>query len=100
MAGFFCMTRETFDSAHANGLKAIGYKIGLEICVRARCRRIKEVPIRFEDRQVGESKLGMGQQIAYIGQLAHLYWARFPTAVVVLFTFVFMALAAGLLFVW
>lgn len=99
MAGFFCLTRETFDTARANGMKAIGYKIGLEICVRARCRRIKEVPIRFEDRQVGESKLGMGQQLAYLGQLARLYWARFPTALVVL-PILLAAIAATLLFVW
>jgi dolichol-phosphate mannosyltransferase len=100
MAGFFCLRRDTFDAARANGLKAIGYKIGLEICVRSRCNRIQEVPIRFEDRQMGESKLGIGQQIAYLGQLAHLYWARFPIPLVAVLVFSLVAFAASLLIVW
>jgi len=56
------------------------------------------VPIRFEDRRAGESKLGLGQQLEYLKQLALLYWDRFPTAVVGVCTALLAALVAGLIF--
>jgi len=78
MAGFFCIRRETFESARRNGMRAIGYKIGLEICVRSGCRRIREIPIHFVDRHVGTSKLTARQQLLYLKQLVHLFLARRP----------------------
>lgn len=78
MAGYFCLHRRTFESAQKNGLLPIGYKIGLEICVRAGCSRISEVPIHFVDRCEGESKLTTRQQLLYLRQLLHLFVARRP----------------------
>lgn len=77
MAGFFAIRRSTL--ARATELRPIGYKIGLELIVRCGCRDIVEVPILFQDRAVGESKLTAAQQWLYIRHLARLYSARFVT---------------------
>ncbi len=73
MAGFFALRRETFASAAA--LDPIGYKIGLELMVKCRCRRVEEIPIHFADRHRGESKLSFREQWNYLRHLARL--ARF-----------------------
>lgn len=80
MAGFFCLNRETLERARAAGLNPIGYKIGLEILIKARCARVVEVPIDFADRLHGASKLTMRQQIEYLRHLARLYRFRWPIA--------------------
>lgn len=80
MSGFFCLSRETF----VGGLKRLnpmGYKIGLELMVRCNCKRIKEVPIVFRDREAGESKLTMKQNLLYLRQLLGLYWDKYPLLV-------------------
>ena len=74
LAGFFGLTRPVFDAAE--GVNAVGYKIGLELLVRARPRRCLEVPIHFDDRVHGESKLTVRTQIEYLGQLATLMQYR------------------------
>jgi dolichol-phosphate mannosyltransferase len=71
MAGFFALTRKTFESAAP--LNAVGYKIGLELIVKCRCRQVVEVPIHFENRQFGQSKLSLRQQGLYLLHLARLY---------------------------
>ena len=78
MSGFFALQRSTFESA--TDVCPIGYKIGLELIVRCDCRRIAEVPIHFEDRVLGESKLTIAQQWQYLRHLARLYWAKYGAA--------------------
>jgi dolichol-phosphate mannosyltransferase len=80
MAGFFCLRRDTLGCAKDAGLNPIGYKIGLEILVKARCRRVVEVPIEFADRLHGKSKLTARQQIEYLLHLWRLYRFRWPWA--------------------
>ena len=71
MSGFFAMRRSTFEGGR--DFNPVGYKIGLELIVKCRCERVVEVPIHFEDRQFGESKLTFKQQILYIQHLRRLY---------------------------
>ena len=57
MSGFFALKRHviqdiTIDSA--------GYKILLEILVKANNARVKEIPYTFTDRKAGKSKLDQG----------------------------------------
>ncbi|MFQ5412504.1 MAG: polyprenol monophosphomannose synthase [Phycisphaerae bacterium] len=80
MAGFFCLRRTTLERARAAGLNPIGYKIALEIIVKAHCRDVVEVPIVFTDRLHGESKLTFHQQLLYLGHLVRLYRFRWPVA--------------------
>lgn len=74
MAGFFALRRSTFE--RATTLNPIGYKIGLELMVKCRCRRVDEVPIHFADRQHGESKLSFREQVRYLQHLLRLYTHR------------------------
>ncbi len=76
MAGFFCLHRTTWKKAA--GLNPIGYKIGLELLVKGRCRRVVEVPIEFSDRLHGRSKLTLKQQLLYLIHLARLYRFKYP----------------------
>lgn len=75
MAGFFALRRSTFDAGH--DFNPVGYKIGLELLVKCRCERVVEVPIHFEDRQLGQSKLTLRQQLLYIKHLRRLYTFKF-----------------------
>jgi dolichol-phosphate mannosyltransferase len=75
MAGFFAFRRATFLAGH--DFNPVGYKIGLEFIVKCGCERVVEVPIHFEDRQLGKSKLTMRQQLLYIKHLRRLYTFKF-----------------------
>lgn len=80
MAGFFCLRREVLSAAERAGLNPIGYKIALEIMIKARCRKVVEVPIEFSDRLHGKSKLTVRQQLEYLRHLCRLYRFRYPLA--------------------
>lgn len=75
MSGFFALTRTTFENGR--DLNPIGYKIALELIVKCRCERTVEIPIHFEDRRFGESKLTLKQQLLYLGHLRRLYIYKF-----------------------
>ncbi|QJP15702.1 glycosyltransferase [Starkeya sp. ORNL1] len=67
MSGFFAVRRERLLEIDP---KAAGFKIGLEVIARGGgWLRVKEVPIVFRDRIHGQSKIGMGQMVAYIRRL-------------------------------
>ncbi len=95
MAGFFCLRRSTFDRAVSAGLNPIGYKIALEIAVKAGCAVISEVPIEFSDRLHGTSKLSLKQQLLYLKHLLHLYRFRWPMATSTLAVAVFAGVVGG-----
>lgn len=78
MAGFFAIRKETLSRACE--LRPLGYKIALELIVRCDCRQIVEVPIHFQDRAIGKSKLSLRQQWLYLRHLARLYAARYLNA--------------------
>lgn len=68
MSGFFCIKKSTFQKAAK--LNPIGYKIGLELMVKCHCKNMKEIPIYFDRRYKGESKLSAKEIMNY---LKHLY---------------------------
>ncbi len=73
MAGFFALPRAVFQRTRE--WDPVGYKIGLEILVKARCQEVREVPIHFENRRRGQSKLSLREQLNYLRHLGRL--ARF-----------------------
>ncbi|MEE4639884.1 MAG: glycosyltransferase family 39 protein [Wenzhouxiangella sp.] len=74
MAGFFATSRERLLDLKN---QTAGYKILLELLVQGGDRiRTLEVPIHFEDRQHGQSKLGINQQLTYLKRLAWLAGGR------------------------
>lgn len=70
MSGFFLIRRE-----RATGFQAStrGFKIGLELLVRAHPRRVAEVGYIFVNREAGESKMSWGEGLRFLRQLVRLY---------------------------
>lgn len=91
MSGFFCLDKETLARASASNLNTMGFKIGLELMVKCQCTNVQEVPITFQDRVAGESKLTMKQNIEYLIHLSKLYWYKYG---VLLLLLLLLALAA------
>ncbi len=71
MAGYFALPRATYEGGR--DFNPVGYKIGLEFIIKCRCERVVEVPITFENRRFGESKLTFRQQLLYLQHLRRLY---------------------------
>jgi dolichol-phosphate mannosyltransferase len=64
MSGFFALRRETF--LRARDLEPMGYKIALELMCKCGVSRVIEVPIHFDARREGTSKLTVAQQVKYL----------------------------------
>jgi dolichol-phosphate mannosyltransferase len=71
MSGFFGIRRT--DMPAPSSLSPIGYKIALEIFVKGAFKNASEVPIHFADRQYGESKLSLKEQLNFLRHLGRLY---------------------------
>lgn len=57
--GFKCFRREVLETLDLGAVRSNGYSFQIELTYRAHCKgfKIKEVPIAFEDREVGKSKM-------------------------------------------
>jgi dolichol-phosphate mannosyltransferase len=97
MSGFFCLSKATLASAADAGINATGFKIGLELMVRCRCTRVVDVPITFQERTAGESKLTMKQNVLYLMQLFSLYVFKFGAPLVAAVLLALLAQTALLL---
>ena len=76
MSGFFALTRTTL--ARGRQINPLGYKIALELMCKCGARRVAEVPIHFDSRRHGASKLTVRQQLKYLQHVWRLYDFRFP----------------------
>jgi dolichol-phosphate mannosyltransferase len=65
-SGFFAVRKSVLDGVV---LRPDSWKIMLEIKVKANLTRVIELPIRFEDRKAGKSKLTLMQWAAYLKHL-------------------------------
>jgi len=81
MSGFFCISKTAYKRGR-DRCNPIGFKIGLEIMARCRCT-VRDVPIMFQDRLHGESKLSNKQMVEYVRQLLTLYIERYTAALLV-----------------
>lgn len=72
-SGFFLIRR---DIARGTTIKAGGFKICLELIVRSGATRLVEIPYRFDDRELGESKMSLREAAGYLIQLRDLYRVR------------------------
>ena len=70
MSGFFALKRKVLDDIK---IDSAGYKILLEILVKANNARVKEIPYTFTNRTLGKSKLDNTVVWDYIKALYHLY---------------------------
>ncbi len=69
-SGFFMIKKKVLEGAD---ISPIGFKILLEILAKGNYSKIKEIPIVFNDREGGKSKLGMKQIFEYLKQLSLIY---------------------------
>jgi len=72
-SGFFLVKRDALSGVK---LDPIGFKIGLEVAVKAKYGKAIEIPYVFKDREVGESKLNGKEITNYLKQLRRLYATR------------------------
>ena len=73
-SGFMALRRSLLDGV---SLDPLGWKIVLEVVVKTKSR-VMEIPIVFEDRLEGKSKLGFKAQLDYLHHLGRLYAYRYP----------------------
>jgi dolichol-phosphate mannosyltransferase len=74
MSGFFFLKRSVIEGVRLN---PTGYKLGLEILVKGRYGRLKEVPYTFKRRRNGASKLNGSEILSYLSLLKGLYMHKF-----------------------
>jgi len=72
-SGFFLIRRSIVEGVT---IKAGGFKICLELIVRGSAARLVEMPYRFDDRELGESKMSFREAAGYLVQLRDLYGVR------------------------
>jgi len=72
-SGYFFLNKEVVMGID---FKPAGFKILLEILVKGKYRRIKEIPYTFSEREKGKSKLGLGEYTSYLKLLYSLYLFR------------------------
>jgi dolichol-phosphate mannosyltransferase len=70
MSGFFALKRHIIEGIK---IDSAGYKILLEILVKAKNVRVKEIPYMFTDRKAGKSKLDKGVILDYVKAVYLLY---------------------------
>lgn len=90
MTGFFAIQAEKYRKCSSK-INPIGFKIALEMFVKAGIRKSAEVPIKFGVRTEGESKLSSKVIFNYLSHLIQLYPVKypfFPILLLMLFSFV------------
>jgi len=70
MSGFFAFKRKIIECLK---LDAIGYKMLLEILVKTKGAKVKEIPYTFTDRTRGSSKLDSSTMFDYVRSVWKLY---------------------------
>ncbi len=73
-SGFMAIDKRLLDGVDLN---PIGWKIVLEVVVKAAPRRLLEVPITFVDRKLGASKMSLKEQRNYLVHLLRLYTFKY-----------------------
>ena len=74
MSGFFFVRRECLTGIE---FQESGFKLLLEILVRARISSVREIPFRFGQRYRGSSKVNIKVALEYGRLLTRLYRDRF-----------------------
>ena len=70
ISGFYAFPRHIIDNIR---IESSGYKLLLEILVKAEGIKVKEIPYTFQDRKYGKSKLDFGVKIDYLKSVWYLY---------------------------
>ncbi|MBI3412928.1 MAG: polyprenol monophosphomannose synthase [Candidatus Aenigmarchaeota archaeon] len=69
VSGLFMFRRHVIEGIK---LSPIGYKIGLEVIVKGRYKKVVEVPYVFVNRKAGKTKLDVREYVNYVRQVLSL----------------------------
>lgn len=77
-AGFRCYRREVLEGLDLDEIKASGYSFLIEMLYRVQQRgwRVGEIPIVFENRRRGTSKISKDEIVKAVGTVLRLAWTR------------------------
>jgi dolichol-phosphate mannosyltransferase len=75
LSGFFMLSTSNFKSLK-DKINAIGYKILLELIVKGQFSKINEIPIIFDEREGGKSKLDFKTRAIFLKQLFLLFFNK------------------------
>ena len=70
LSGFFLVHRKVIER---KSFRPLGFKILLEILTKGQYTTVREIPITFEERRYGSSKLTSGVILEYLMQVIRLY---------------------------
>ncbi len=73
LSGYFVLKREVLNDMK---LTSPGYKILLEILVKGRYKKVREIPFRFRTREHSISKLDYKEYLLFLKQLVKFYWMK------------------------
>jgi dolichol-phosphate mannosyltransferase len=78
--GFKCFRREVLEAIDLPTVECSGYAFQIELTYRAVRKgfRVREMPIVFEDRRVGQSKMSRRIVLEAIGKVWSIRRSRFP----------------------
>jgi hypothetical protein len=73
-AGFRCYRREVLETSGLDSIKSSGYSFLFEMLFRVERRgwKVGEVPIIFEDRRLGVSKISRNEIVKALGTVLRL----------------------------
>ena len=77
-AGFRCYRRQVLESLDLDAIHSSGYSFLFEMLFRVEQRgwKVGEVPIRFQDRRLGVSKVSKNEIVRALKTTARLAWKR------------------------
>ena len=77
--GFKCFRREVLEAIDLPTVECTGYAFQIELTYRALLRgfRVREVPITFRDRRVGQSKMSRGIVLEAMRKVWSMRFSRF-----------------------
>ncbi|HEX9052066.1 MAG TPA: polyprenol monophosphomannose synthase [Anaeromyxobacter sp.] len=80
--GFKCFRREVLEGIDLPSVECTGYAFQIELTYRALLRgfRVREVPIVFRDRRVGQSKMSKGIVLEAMRKVWSMRFSRFARA--------------------
>jgi dolichol-phosphate mannosyltransferase len=73
LSGYFFLRRSVLEGV---SLTSPGYKILLEILVKGKYSKVKEIPFRFRSREFSTSKLNSQEYFLFIKQLLVFSWRK------------------------
>jgi dolichol-phosphate mannosyltransferase len=81
-AGFRCYRREVLEEVGVDEIKASGYSFLIEMLYRVHRygREVGEIPIIFENRRLGTSKISKDEVTKAMGTVLRLAWTRLARA--------------------